>query len=81
VGLFGRPLIPVPLVQEKHHEQKHEHGGNVEWRKESLGTRLFESSLDTNLARYINDRRRGCGSKVHLLTKKDVFSTAKQRAG
>jgi hypothetical protein len=80
VGLLGRTLIAIPLVQEKHHEQKHEHRGDVEWRKKGLGARLLESSLDTDLARNVNDRRRA-GSKVHLLSKKDVFSTAKQRAG
>jgi len=79
MGLLGRTLITVPLVQEKHHEQKHEDGGDVERRKEILGTRLLESGFDTDLARYINDGRDGW--KVHLLSKKDVFSTAKQRAG
>jgi hypothetical protein len=78
VCLFSRTLVTIALVEEKHNEQEHEHGGDVERRKESLGTSLIESSFDTNLARHIDDGRdRG---KVHLLPKKDVFSTTKERA-
>jgi hypothetical protein len=77
--LFGRTLVTVPFVQEKHDEQKHEHCSDVEWGKERLGTRLLESGLDANLARHVNNGRDGW--KVHLLPKKDVFSTAKGRAG
>jgi hypothetical protein len=78
VCLFSRTLVTVALVQEKHHEQKYEHGGEVEWRKQGLGARLIQSGLDTNLARHIDDGRDG--GKVHLLPKKDVFSTTKERA-
>jgi len=77
--LFGRTLITVPLVQEKHYEQEHEHGGDVERRKERLGARLPESGFDTNLARHVNNRGSRGGCKVHLLPKKDVFYTAKER--
>ena len=77
--LFGRALVTVALVQEKDHEQKHEHGGEVEWRKQSLGTRLVQCGFDADLARHIDDGRDGW--KVHLLPKKDVFSTGKERAG
>ena len=77
--LFGRTLVTVALVQEKDHEKKHEHGGDVEWGKEGLGTRLFQGSFDADLARHIDDGRDG--GKVHLLPKKDVFSTGKQRTG
>ena len=77
--LFGRTLVTVALVQEKHDEQEHEHGGDVERRKESLGTSLLESGFDTDLTRHIDDGRDG--GKVHLLPKKDVFSTGKERAG
>ena len=76
--LFGRTLVTVALVQEKHHEQEHENSGEVEWRKESLGARLLESGFNTDLTRHIDDGRNG--GKVHLLPKKDVFSTAKERA-
>jgi len=79
MSLFGRTLVTVTLVQEKHDEQKHENGGDVERRKERLGTRLIESGFDTDLTRHIDDGRDG--GKVHLLPKKDVFSTGKQRAG
>lgn len=75
--LFGRALVTVALVQEKHDEQEHEHCGEVEWRKQGAGTRLLESGFDTNLARHIDDWR---GWKIHLLSKKDVFYTAKERA-
>jgi len=77
--LLGRTLVTVALVQEKDHEQKHEHGGKVEWRKEGLGACLIESGFDADLARHIDDGRDG--GKVHLLPKKDVFSTGKERAG
>ena len=77
--LFGRTLITVALVQEKYHEQKHEHRGEVEWRKEGLGASLIESGFDADLARHIDDGRDG--GKVHLLPKKDVFYTGKERAG
>lgn len=76
--LFSRTLVTVALVQEKHHEQEHEYGGEVERRKERLGTRLLESGFDTDLTRHIDDGRDGW--KVHLLPKKDVFSMAKERA-
>lgn len=76
--LFSRTLVTVALVQEKHYEQEHKHGGDVERRKESLGASLLESGFDTNLTRHVDDRRDG--RKVHLLSKKDVFSTAKERA-
>jgi hypothetical protein len=76
--LLSRTLVTVALVQEKHHEQEHKHGGDVERRKESLGTRLLESGFDANLTGHINDGRNG--GKVHLLPKKDVFSTTKERA-
>jgi len=76
--LFGRALVTVALVQEKHHEQEHENSGNVERRKESLCASLLESGFDTNLTRHIDDGRNG--GKVHLLPKKDVFYTAKKRA-
>ena len=79
MSLFRRTLITVTLVQEKNHEQEDEHGGDVEWRKQGLDTRLLESGFDANLARHIDDGRDGW--KVHLLPKKDVFSTGKQRAG
>jgi hypothetical protein len=69
--LFSRTLVTVALVQEKHNQQKHEYGGDVEWRKESLGTRLLECSFDTNLTRHINNWRDG--GKVHLLQKKTCF--------
>lgn len=77
--LFSRTLVTVALVQEKHYEQEHEYGSKVERRKESLGTRLLESGFDTDLTRHIDDGRDG--GKVHLLPKKDVFSTTKERAG
>jgi hypothetical protein len=77
--LFSRTLVTVALVHEKHHEQEHEHCSDVERRKESIGTSLLESGFDTNLARYIDDGRDRW--KVHLLPKKDVFSTAKERTG
>jgi hypothetical protein len=79
--LFGRVLVTVTLVQKKHDEQEHEHGGDVERRKQSLGTRLLESGFNTNLARHIDDGRGWSSGEVHLLSKKDVFSTAKERAG
>jgi len=79
VCLLGRTLVTVTLVQEKHHEQEHENGSDVEWRKQSLGTRLLDCGFDANLARHIDDGRDGW--KVHLLPKKDVFSTGKERAG
>jgi len=71
-------LVTIALVQEKHNQQKDEYGGNVEWGKERLGTRLLESGFDADLARNIDDGRDG--GKVHLLSKKDVFSTGKERA-
>ena len=77
--LFSRALITVALVKEKHHKQEHEHCGEVERRKERLGTSILESGFDTDLTRHIDDGRDGW--KVHLLPKKDVFSMAKQRAG
>jgi transcription initiation factor TFIIIB Brf1 subunit/transcription initiation factor TFIIB len=80
VRLFGRTLVTVALVQEEHHEKEHEHGGDVEWGKECLGTRLLESGFDTNLARHINDWRGWSSGEIHLLPKKDVFYTAKERA-
>ena len=76
--LFSRTLVTVALVQEKHNEHEHEHCGEVERRKERLGTRLIESGFDTDLTRHIDDGRDG--GKVHLLPKKDVFSMAKERA-
>jgi hypothetical protein len=76
--LFSRALVTVALVEEKHNEQKHEYGGDVEWRKERLGTRLIQSGFDTDLTRHVNNWRDGW--KVHLLPKKDVFSTTKERA-
>ena len=79
MSLLGRTLVTVTLVQEKHDEQKHEHGGKVEWRKQGLGIRFLESGFDADLTRHIDDGRDG--GKVHLLPKKDVFSTGKQRAG
>jgi len=79
VRLLGRTLVTVALVQEKDHEQKHKHGGEVEWRKEGLDACILESGFDADLARHIDDGRDG--GKVHLLPKKDVFSTAKERAG
>ena len=79
MSLFGRALITVALVQEKHNEQEDEHGGDVERRKQGLGIRLLESSFDADLTRHIDDGRDGW--KVHLLPKKDVFSTGKERAG
>jgi hypothetical protein len=78
VRLFGRTLVTVPLVHEKHNEEKHEHGRDVEWRKESLCASLLESGFDTNLTRHVDDWRGW--RKVHLLSKKDVFYTAKKRA-
>lgn len=74
VCLFSRTLVTVALVQEKHDEQEHKHGCEVERRKERLGTRLIESGFDTDLTRHIDD-----GREVHLLPKKDVFSMAKER--
>ena len=79
--LFGRTLVTVALVQEKHDEQEHKDGGEVERRKQSLGTRLLESGFDANLARHVNDWRGWGSGEIHLLPKKDVFYTAKQRAG
>jgi len=79
MSLFSRTLVTVTLVQEKDYEQEDEHGGDVERRKKRLGARLFKSSLDADLARHIDDGRDG--GKVHLLPKKDVFSTGKQRTG
>jgi hypothetical protein len=79
VCLFSRAFVTVALVQEKHHEQEYEHGGEVERRKQGLGALLIQSGLDTNLTRHIDYGRDG--GKVHLLPKKDVFSTAKERAG
>ena len=79
MSLFSRTLVTVALVQEKHHEQEDEHGGDVERGKQGLGTRLFQGGFDADLARHIDDGRDG--GKVHLLPKKDVFSTGKQRAG
>ena len=79
MSLLGRALVTVALVQEKYNQQKYEHGGNVEWRKERLGARLLESGFDADLARHIDDGRDG--GKVHLLPKKDVFSTGKGRTG
>jgi hypothetical protein len=79
VRLFGRTLVTVALVQEKHDEQEHEHCGEVEWRKQGAGTRLLESSFDTNLARHIDDWRGWSSGEIHLLSKKDVFYTAKER--
>ena len=79
--LFGRTLVTVALVQEKHHEQEDEHGGEVERGKERLGARLLQSGFDTNLARHVNNGRGWSSGEVHLLPKKDVFSTAKERAG
>jgi len=81
VRLFGRTLVTVALVQEKHDEQEHKDGGEVERRKQSLGTRLLESGFDANLARHVNDGRGWSSGEIHLLPKKDVFYTAKQRAG
>jgi transcription initiation factor TFIIIB Brf1 subunit/transcription initiation factor TFIIB len=78
VRLLCSVLVTVPLVQEKHNEQEHEHGRDVERRKESLCASLLESGFDTNLARHINDG--GNRREVHLLPKKDVFYTAKERA-
>jgi len=79
VRLFGRALVTVALVQEKHDEQEHEHCGEVERRKEGIGTRLLESGFDTNLARHIDDWRGWSSGEIHLLSKKDVFYTAKER--
>jgi len=78
VCLFSRTLVTVALVQEKHHEQEHEYGGEIKRRKERLGARLLESGFDTDLTRHIDDGRDGW--KVHLLSKKHVFSTTKERA-
>ena len=78
VCLFSSALVTIALVQEKHDEKKHEHSGEVEWRKQGLGTSLLESGFDTDLTRHIDDWRDG--GKVHLLSKKDVFYTAKERA-
>jgi hypothetical protein len=79
VCLFGRTLVTVALVQEKHNEQEDQHSGNVEWGKERLGACILESGFDADLARHIDDGRDG--GKVHLLPKKDVFSTGKGRTG
>lgn len=79
MSLFGRALVTVALVQEKHDEQEHQNGGDVEWGKERLGARLLESGFDADLTRHIDDGRDGW--KVHLLQKKDVFSTGKERTG
>ena len=79
--LFGRTLVTVALVQEKHNEQEDEHGGEVERGKERLGARLLQSGFDTNLARHVNNGRGWSSGEVHLLPKKDVFSTAKERTG
>ena len=79
--LFGRMLVTVALLQEKHNEQEDEHGGDIERGKERLGTRLLECGFDTNLARHVNDGRGWSSGEIHLLPKKDVFSTAKGRAG
>ena len=79
--LFGRMLVTVALVQEKHNEQEDEHGGEVERGKERLGARLLQSGFDTNLARHVNDGRGWSSGEIHLLPKKDVFSTAKERTG
>jgi len=81
VRLFSRALVTVALVQEKYDEQEHEHGGEIERRKQSLGTSLLESGFDANLARHIDDGRSWGCREIHLLPKKDVFSTAKGRAG
>jgi hypothetical protein len=81
VRLFGRTLVTVALVQEKHDEQEHEDGGEVERRKQSLGTRLLESGFDANLARHVNDWRGWSSGEIHLLSKKEVFYTARERAG
>ena len=81
VRLFGRTLVTVALVQEEHHEQEHENGGDVERGKECLGTSLLEGGLDANLTRHVNNGRGWSSGKVHLLPKKDVFSTGKERAG
>ena len=79
--LLGRTLVTVALVQEKHDEQEDEHGGDVERGKERLGARLLQSGFDTNLTRHVNDWRGWSSGEVHLLPKKDVFYTAKERAG
>ena len=79
MSLLGRTLVTVALVQEKYNQQKYEHGDDVEWRKEGLGASLLESGFDADLARHIDDGRDGW--KVHLLPKKDVFSTGNERAG
>ena len=79
VRLLGRVLVTVTLVQEKHDEKEHENGGDVERREERLGARLLESGFDADLTRHIDDGRDG--REIHLLPKKDVFSTAKERAG
>ena len=79
MSLFSRTLVTGAFIQEKDHEQDPQHGGDVERRKERLGARLFQSSLDADLTRHIDDGRDG--GKVHLLPKKDVFSTGKQRTG
>ena len=79
MSLFCRALVTVALVQEKHDEQKHKHGDEIERRKQGLGARLVQSGFDADLARHIDDGRDG--GKVHLLPKKDVFSTGKERAG
>jgi hypothetical protein len=71
-------LVTIALVEEKHHEHEHEHGRDVERRKESLCASLLESGFDTDLTRNINNR--GNRGEVHLLPKKDVFYTAKERA-
>lgn len=78
--LFGRVLVTVTLVQEKHDEQKHENGGDVERGKDCIGTSLLESGFDADLARHVNDWRGWSSGEIHLLPKKDVFSTAKERA-
>ena len=79
--LLGRTLVTVALVQEKHDEQEDEHGGEVERGKERLGARLLQSGFDTNLARHVNNWRGWSSGEIHLLPKKDVFYTAKERAG
>jgi len=78
--LFGRTLVTVTFVQEKHDEQKHENGGDVERGKKRLGTSLLESGFDTDLARNVDDGRGWSSGEIHLLPKKDVFYTGKERA-
>ena len=81
MGLFGRTLVTVTFVQEKHDEQKHENGGDVERGKDCIGARLLESGFDTDLARNVDDGRGWSSGEIHLLPKKDVFYTGKERAG